>query len=214
LIAAAPRARQLRREQLLEAPGRGGEELQRRGHRRLLARPARPRARPPRAFPCTILASAPRPRHDHRPITRPWYPICRGNDARTPAQHRLERLTHAYGSAADVPGLLRALAADDRQARKDAYWELYGNIFHQGTRYPATAPAVPFLLELLADPHTPDRHELLLLLTHLVTGQFSVAADPVMYAGEQDDGPALAATTTPRSSATSTAPPSSASRST
>ena len=100
-------------------------------------------------------------------------------------------LTHAYGSAADVPGLLRALAADDRQARKDAYWELYGNIFHQGTRYPATAPAVPFLLELLADPHTPDRHELLLLLTHLVTGQFSVAADPVMYAGEQDDGPAL-----------------------
>lgn len=96
-------------------------------------------------------------------------------------------LTHAYGSAADVPGLLRALAADDRQARKDAYWELYGNIFHQGTRYPATAPAVPFLLELLADPHTPDRHELLLLLTHLVTGQFSVAADPVMYAGESDD---------------------------
>lgn len=101
-------------------------------------------------------------------------------------------LTHAYGSAGDVPGLLRALAADDRQARKDAYWELYGNIFHQGTRYPATAPAVPFLLELLADPHTPDRHELLLLLTHLVTGQFSVAADPVMYAGEPDDGHGLA----------------------
>ncbi len=96
-------------------------------------------------------------------------------------------LTHAYGSAADVPGLLRALAADDRQARKDAYWELYGNIFHQGTRYPASAPAVPFLLELLADPSTPDRHELLHLLTHLVTGQFSVAADPVMYAGEPDD---------------------------
>ena len=102
-------------------------------------------------------------------------------------------LTHAYGAATDVPGLLRALAADDHQARKDAYWELYGNIFHQGTRYPATAPAVPFLLELLADPHTPDRHELLLLLTHLVTGQFSVAADPVMYAGEPDDGLSLAA---------------------
>jgi hypothetical protein len=138
----------------------------------------------------------------------------RGNDARTPAHSRLERLTHAYGAAADVPGLLRALAADDRQARKDAYWELYGNIFHQGTRYPATAPAMPFLLELLADPGTPDRHELLLLLTHLVTGQFSVAADPVMYAGEQDDVRRAAVTTTPRSSATSTAPPSSASRST
>lgn len=95
-------------------------------------------------------------------------------------------LTHAYGAAADVPDLLRALADPDRQVRKDAYWELYGNIFHQGTRYPATAPAVPFLVELLADPATPDRHELLLLVTHLVTGQFSVAADPVMYAGEPD----------------------------
>lgn len=95
-------------------------------------------------------------------------------------------LTHAYGAAADVPDLLRALADPDRQVRKDAYWELYGNIFHQGTRYPATAPAIPFLLELLADPATPDRHELLLLVTHLVTGQFSVAADPVMYAGESD----------------------------
>ena len=97
-------------------------------------------------------------------------------------------LTHAYGPAADVPELIMALAAADRQARKNAYWELYGNIFHQGTRYPATAPAIPFLLELLADPSTPDRHELLLLLTHLVTGQFSVAADPTMYAGEPDDG--------------------------
>ena len=100
-------------------------------------------------------------------------------------------LTHAYGPAADVPELIRALAASDRQARKDAYWELYGNIFHQGTRYPATAPAVPFLLELLGCAGTPDRHELLLLLTHLVTGQFSVAADPTMYAGEPDDGHAL-----------------------
>ena len=95
-------------------------------------------------------------------------------------------LTHAYGPAGDVPGLILALTAADRQARKDAYWELYGTIFHQGSRYPASAPAVPFLLELLADPATPDRHELLLLLTHLVTGQFSVAADPTMYAGEPD----------------------------
>lgn len=95
-------------------------------------------------------------------------------------------LTHAYGPAADVPELILALAGSDREARKDAYWELYGNIFHQGTRYPATAPAVPFLLELLADPATPDRHELLLLLTHLVCGQFGVAADPSLYAGEPD----------------------------
>ncbi len=96
-------------------------------------------------------------------------------------------LTHAYGSASDVPGLLRNLAVDDPQARQEAYWELYSSIFHQGTRYPAAAPAVPFLIELLADPSTPDRHELLVLLAHLVSGHITVVGQPVTYAGEADD---------------------------
>lgn len=98
-------------------------------------------------------------------------------------------LTHAYGPAVDVPELIQALTDPDPETRADAYWELYGTIFHQGTRYPATAPAIPFLLELLADPATPDRHDLLLLLTHLVTGPFGVAADPALYAGESDGHP-------------------------
>ena len=122
-------------------------------------------------------------------------------------------LTHAYGPAGDVPGLIQGLTAADRQARKDAYWELYGNIFHQGTRYPATAPAVPFLLELLADPGTPDRHELLLLLTHLVCG--SSASPPIRRSTPASPmARATTLTTTARSCATSTAPPRPGSRST
>jgi hypothetical protein len=79
-------------------------------------------------------------------------------------------LTHAYGSAEDVPGLLSDLRSADAEVRNEARYELNGNIFHQGTRYEASAYAVPFLLELAADPTTPDRHEVISLLTGLATG--------------------------------------------
>lgn len=80
------------------------------------------------------------------------------------------RLDHAYGPAADVPDLIRTLLSADLKAREDARWQLYGNIFHQGSRYEASAYAVPFLLELLADPDTPERPEILYLLTSLAIG--------------------------------------------
>ncbi|MEV0157230.1 hypothetical protein AB0H57_26365 [Micromonospora sp. NPDC050686] len=79
-------------------------------------------------------------------------------------------LTHAYGSAEDVPGLIRDLRVSDDEVRRAAMYELYGNIYHQGTRYEASAYAVPFLLELLADPATPARHEVTQLLSCLAVG--------------------------------------------
>jgi hypothetical protein len=81
------------------------------------------------------------------------------------------RLTHAYGYADDVPALIRALRSADAKERDDARYELYGNIYHQGTRFEASRYAVPFLLELLADPDTPDRADLLRLLAALAVGQ-------------------------------------------
>jgi HEAT repeat protein len=79
-------------------------------------------------------------------------------------------LRHAYGSAEDVPGLIRDLRSSDAEVRRAAMYELYGNIYHQGTRYEASAYAVPFLLELVADPDTPARHEVIQLLSCLATG--------------------------------------------
>lgn len=79
-------------------------------------------------------------------------------------------LTHAYGRAGDVPGQIRGLRSPDPDVRSKALNSLYGNVFHQGTRYEASAYAVPFLLELLADPATPDRAAVLGLLTHLAVG--------------------------------------------
>src|SRR5438128_8301814 len=61
-------------------------------------------------------------------------------------------LRHAYGEASDVPELLRSLLSSDAGRRHHAIYELFGNIYHQGTVYPATAAAVPFLYELLPSP--------------------------------------------------------------
>ena len=44
-------------------------------------------------------------------------------------------------------GDIRALVSADEKVAKDALWRLSGNIYHQGTRYTATAPAIPYLVE-------------------------------------------------------------------
>ncbi|ARI56327.1 hypothetical protein A6E92_04695 [Streptomyces sp. S8] len=75
---------------------------------------------------------------------------------------------HAYGSAEDVPGCLRALAGDDDAAAEEAQSELYGSILHQGSVYEASAKAVPFLARIAAaDIRTAD---VLLLIGGIAEG--------------------------------------------
>lgn len=62
-------------------------------------------------------------------------------------------LSHAYGSAEDIPDLLRALSGADVGAADEALSELYGSVLHQGTVYSASAEAVPFLAEIAAAGH-------------------------------------------------------------
>ncbi|WP_203744201.1 HEAT repeat domain-containing protein [Catellatospora bangladeshensis] len=81
-----------------------------------------------------------------------------------------DRLSHAYGPAGDVPALIKLLTSADAETRDQARYGLYGNIFHQGTRYEASAHAVPFLVELTLEPSIPDRAEIVLLLTGLAIG--------------------------------------------
>jgi hypothetical protein len=62
-------------------------------------------------------------------------------------------LGHAYGRAHDVPGQITALCGPDEAVREGALMSLFGNIFHQGTRYSASPYAVPFLARIaLAGP--------------------------------------------------------------
>jgi hypothetical protein len=74
-------------------------------------------------------------------------------------------LDHAYGAAEDVPALLRDLVSGDSAVRKNASYELAGNIYHQGTVYSATCVALPFLIELLATPGVPDKSD---IATHIL----------------------------------------------
>ncbi len=57
-------------------------------------------------------------------------------------------LTHAYGSAEDVPALIEALAAGGEEGER-ASKELYGNVYHQGTRWKASPFTIPFFVGLL-----------------------------------------------------------------
>ena len=76
-----------------------------------------------------------------------------------------DQLEHAYGNASDVPEILKRIAEGDGEA----IGELFGNIWHQGTVYEATAHAVPFLVQLL-EVEAVDRTALLQLLRCIATG--------------------------------------------
>jgi len=80
------------------------------------------------------------------------------------------RLRHAFGTAEDVPALIRSLTSQSPDERQAALSELHGNIWHQGTVYEATPHAVPFLIELAASVETPDRCAILSYLGTLADG--------------------------------------------
>ena len=93
-------------------------------------------------------------------------------------------LEHAYGTASDVPDLIRALVNPDPKVRSNTMWTLYGNVFHQGTRFPATPYVIPFVIELCGRPEVFNRLELLSFWGSLITGYFNIRERPVWSDGE------------------------------
>ncbi|HEY1375989.1 MAG TPA: HEAT repeat domain-containing protein [Gemmataceae bacterium] len=86
-------------------------------------------------------------------------------------------LEHAHGKATDVPVLLRAAACDDRHARELAFELLAESIWHQGSVYSATAPAVAFLYRMLEADETPDKQQVAVLLASIAGYQFATLPD-------------------------------------
>ncbi|GAA2915820.1 hypothetical protein BXY51_009197 [Actinoplanes cyaneus] len=77
-------------------------------------------------------------------------------------------LSHAHGSAEDVPDLLRALA-DPFGDWDQTLDELFGdNLLHQGTCYSATPPSLPFLARMIASGALPAKQRLDLYVWLLV----------------------------------------------
>jgi hypothetical protein len=63
-----------------------------------------------------------------------------------------DQLTHAYGQANGIPARIRALRSSDPADWVGAMSDLYDALCHQMCSiYPATVPAIPFLIELLGD---------------------------------------------------------------
>ncbi|MGV9456656.1 HEAT repeat domain-containing protein [Streptomyces sp. NPDC003635] len=101
---------------------------------------------------------------------------------------------HAYGSAEDVPALLRGLASADLAERETALDGLYGAVHHQGDVYDSTLACVPFLFALAACPLVPDRGAVVELLVSIGgegDGPSAVRAGAevfVQLAGDPDAG--------------------------
>jgi hypothetical protein len=66
---------------------------------------------------------------------------------------RWSTLAHAYGSAADIPPLLRLIASDvAHSSTTDGPWfELWSALYHQGDIFTASFAAVPHLLKILTN---------------------------------------------------------------
>lgn len=79
-------------------------------------------------------------------------------------------LHHANGPATDVPSLLCAVTVGTDSVRHEAWWELWGNIHHQGTVYEVTPWCVLYLAPLAADAGHPDRVNTLALLRAVALG--------------------------------------------
>jgi HEAT repeat protein len=95
-------------------------------------------------------------------------------------------LEHAHGRATDVPVLLRAAACDDRHARELAFELLAESIWHMGCAYSATTPAVPFLYRMLEADETPDKQQVVLLLTSIAGCQFGTHPDDPKAVADED----------------------------
>lgn len=59
------------------------------------------------------------------------------------------KLTHAYNSAADIPGFIETLGAETTEEDRKAAWEeIWSALCHQDTVYPATYAAIPHLVQI------------------------------------------------------------------
>ncbi|MDH2381357.1 hypothetical protein [Bradyrhizobium sp. CER78] len=71
---------------------------------------------------------------------------------------RWSELRHAYGDAADVPGLLRALASftGPKANHQDEPWfSLWSSLCHQGDAYTASYVAVPHIVQIASEAEGP-----------------------------------------------------------
>jgi hypothetical protein len=81
-----------------------------------------------------------------------------------------QKIRHHNGPAGNVPKLLQDLLSNDKKTQSLAILQLFDTIWHHGTVYEATAPAVPFLYEILQSPLCFERFSIVWLLGAIANG--------------------------------------------
>ena len=83
-------------------------------------------------------------------------------DLRSP---RWKELSHAYGSAQDIPGLLLQLktAPPKKDYRSEPWFSLWSALCHQGDVYTASYAAVPHIVALASKKPVSERTDFLLI---------------------------------------------------
>ncbi|MEU1414348.1 HEAT repeat domain-containing protein [Streptomyces sp. NPDC005731] len=76
-------------------------------------------------------------------------------------------MEHAYGSAEDVPMLLRGLVSRLPDERERALDGMYGAVHHQGDVYDSTLACIPFLFDVMGRTGLPDRGSVVELLASI-----------------------------------------------
>ncbi|WP_125777290.1 hypothetical protein [Antribacter gilvus] len=101
-------------------------------------------------------------------------------------------LSHAYGSAADVPGLLRDLQSREPEVRERSLSVLSNAVVHQGSRCSASAPTARFVVELVLSGENDERAGLVGFLVHLAIGlDYELLPDGVPIARWRADAATL-----------------------
>ncbi|MET7595779.1 HEAT repeat domain-containing protein [Streptomyces sp. NPDC005481] len=96
-------------------------------------------------------------------------------------------MDHAYGSAEDVPALLRGLASPQPEERERSLDGMYGAVHHQGDVYDSTLACIPFLFALIASEDVPDRGGLVELLASIGGGTVDPQDGDEEYAASDDN---------------------------
>jgi hypothetical protein len=90
-----------------------------------------------------------------------------------------QEMSHAYGPSIDVPSDLKRVASSDPRIRKNALWNLSGNIYHQGDIFDSTAAALPFLVTLAGSQLLPNRKEILELIKAIAESAATVDPEAI-----------------------------------
>ena len=108
-------------------------------------------------------------------------------DLRSP---RWKELSHAYGSAQDIPGLLLQLksAPPKKDYQSEPWFSLWSALCHQGDVYAASYAAVPHLMAIGSDKPVAERVDFLLLCASIEAQRHVNKASemPSDFKGEYD----------------------------